>query len=248
MQFLTSLVGGSANLYLNAALALGIVLVLVVLGLWLLKLVFRASTGVVLGRRRLSVIDSLPVDGKRRLLIVRRDNVEHLLLVGGQQDLVVESGFTAELQPAAPRPVPTMRRTAVAGMGRAPALRRAAVDAAKRAAVADAAEAPEQAPAAPLAPPLPSNDHEPVRASLERLRDYARTPLQRRPASIRHTGLMRPLGRIEPALVPANTDNSIQSHADSATRMRAEALDPEEGDGQAFGRLSDPDKQRDEGY
>ena len=87
-----------------------------------------------------------------------------------------------------------------------------------------------------------------MRASLERLRDYARTPLQRRPASIRHTGLMRPLGRIEPALVPANTDNSIQSHADSATRMRAEALDPEEGDGQAFGRLSDPDKQGDEGY
>jgi flagellar biogenesis protein FliO len=249
MQFLTSLVGGSANLYLNAALALGIVLALIVLGLWVLKLVFRASTGVVLGRnRRLAVVDSLPVDGKRQLLIVRRDNVEHLLLVGGQQDVVVESGFTAELQPAAPRPVPTMRRAAVAGVARTAALKRAAADSPKRAAAAEPPEAQDPGPTASLTPPLPSNDHEPVRASLERLRDYARTPLQRRPASIRHTGLMRPLGRIEPALVPANTDNSVQSLADSATRMRAEALDPEEGDGQAFGRLSDPDKQRDEGY
>ena len=36
MQFMTSLFGGSAGTLLNAAFALGIVLVLIVFGLWLL--------------------------------------------------------------------------------------------------------------------------------------------------------------------------------------------------------------------
>jgi flagellar protein FliO/FliZ len=240
MQFLTSLVGGSANLYLNGALALGIVLVLIVLGLWALKLVLRTSTGVVLGRnRRLSLVENLPIDSKRQLLIVRRDTVEHLILVGGPQDVVVESGFTPDVQPAAPRPVPTVRRQApaVSGPQRAPAPKRA---------IAVEASPPE--PQTLATPPLPSNDHEPVRASLERLRDYARAPVQRKPASIRHTGLMRPISRIEPALVPANTDNSIEGHADSAKRVRAEAFEPEDDGGQGFGRYSDPDNQRDEGY
>jgi flagellar biogenesis protein FliO len=237
MQFLTSLVGGSANLYLNGALALGIVLVLIVLGLWLLKLVLRTSTGVVLGRnRRLAVVENLAIDSKRQLLIVRRDNTEHLILVGGAHDVVVESGFTPDVQPAAPRPVPTVRRPAVASL-RAAAARRAA-----------ATETPPAEPATPASPQLPSNDHEPVRASLDRLRDYARTPLPRKPASLRHTGLMRPVSRIEPALVPANTDNSVQLRADSAKRVRAEGPDPDEDGGDGLERFSDSDGQRDEGY
>jgi hypothetical protein len=239
MQFLTSLVGGSANLYLNGALALGIVLVLIVLGLWLLKLVLRTSTGVVLGRnRRLSVVENLAVDGKRQLLIVRRDSVEHLILVGGAQDVVIESGFVPDVQPAAPRPVPVVRRPGMASLRAAAAARRAAA----------AAEAPPVEPATPSTPPLPSNDHEPVRASLDRLRDYARSPLPRKPASIRHTGLMRPVSRVEPALVPANTDNSVQLRGDSAKRVRAEGLDPDEDGGDGLERFSDSDGQRDEGY
>jgi flagellar biogenesis protein FliO len=39
---------------------------------------------------RLGVIDSIPVDAKRRLVLVRRDQFEHLLLVGGPTDIVVE--------------------------------------------------------------------------------------------------------------------------------------------------------------
>ena len=39
---------------------------------------------------RLAVIDYASVDARRRLILVRRDNVEHLLMIGGPTDIVVE--------------------------------------------------------------------------------------------------------------------------------------------------------------
>ncbi len=42
---------------------------------------------------RLAVIDSANVDGRRKLVIIRRDNVEHLLMVGGPTDVVVETNI-----------------------------------------------------------------------------------------------------------------------------------------------------------
>lgn len=108
MQFMTSLFGGSTGTLLNAVFALGIVLVLIVIGLWLLKLFTKA--GERLGRgsdRRLQVVDSAMVDGKRKVMIIRRDNVEHVIMTGGPQDLLIESGI------AVPEPQP-MRRPAAA--------------------------------------------------------------------------------------------------------------------------------------
>jgi len=48
------------------------------------------------GKRRLAIVESLMVDGRRRLILVRKDGTEHLLLVGGANDLVVEQGPPAE--------------------------------------------------------------------------------------------------------------------------------------------------------
>jgi flagellar protein FliO/FliZ len=42
---------------------------------------------------RLGIVDSFDLDRKRQLVIVRRDNVEHLLMIGGPNDLVIESQF-----------------------------------------------------------------------------------------------------------------------------------------------------------
>lgn len=39
---------------------------------------------------RLAVIDAATVDGRRRLVLIRRDNIEHLLMIGGPTDVVVE--------------------------------------------------------------------------------------------------------------------------------------------------------------
>jgi len=45
------------------------------------------------GRRRLSVVEIAPLDGKRRLVLVRRDDREHLLVVGATGETVVERGI-----------------------------------------------------------------------------------------------------------------------------------------------------------
>lgn len=47
-------------------------------------------------RRRLQMIEVLPVDARRRLVLVRRDDVEHLLLIGPNDALLVERGIGTE--------------------------------------------------------------------------------------------------------------------------------------------------------
>jgi len=46
--------------------------------------------------RRLAFIERTALEGGRKLLLVRRDDVEHLILIGGPIDLVVESGIRSE--------------------------------------------------------------------------------------------------------------------------------------------------------
>ena len=56
---------------------------------------------------RLAVIDAAAVDGRRRLVLVRRDNVEHLLMIGGPSDIVVEPNIVRAIpgrDQMAPRP------------------------------------------------------------------------------------------------------------------------------------------------
>ena len=43
--------------------------------------------------RRLGVIEQANVDGRRRLLLIRRDDVEHLVMTGGPVDVVIETGI-----------------------------------------------------------------------------------------------------------------------------------------------------------
>jgi hypothetical protein len=50
--------------------------------------------------RRLGVVESTSIDGRRRLLLVRRDNVEHLIMTGGPVDVIVETGIPAQPRPA----------------------------------------------------------------------------------------------------------------------------------------------------
>lgn len=40
---------------------------------------------------RLGLVDAFDLDRQRQLVIIRRDNVEHLLMIGGPNDLVIES-------------------------------------------------------------------------------------------------------------------------------------------------------------
>lgn len=108
-----------------------VVALVVVLAIW------RAFNQRVRGRRgqRLGISEYHELDQTRRLVLVRRDNVEHLLLIGGPADVVVESGIGA-IKPAfaapasqtadeAPRPIPMRPAPRAPGFGerRTPVLR-----------------------------------------------------------------------------------------------------------------------------
>lgn len=45
--------------------------------------------------RRLSVVEVTSIDGRRRLVLVRRDDTEHLILLGPSSELVIERGIRA---------------------------------------------------------------------------------------------------------------------------------------------------------
>jgi flagellar protein FliO/FliZ len=49
------------------------------------------------GRRagRIGIVESVALDAKRRLVLVRRDDREHLVVLGPAGDLVVERGISA---------------------------------------------------------------------------------------------------------------------------------------------------------
>jgi flagellar protein FliO/FliZ len=70
-----------------------VVLALIGVVAWLIRRFAsnRLGTNTNRGRMpRLAVIDAAAVDGRRRLVLVRRDNIEHLLMIGGPTDIVVE--------------------------------------------------------------------------------------------------------------------------------------------------------------
>jgi len=69
------------------------VLALIGVAAWLVRRFANSRLGANTNRGRmprLAVIDAAAVDGRRRLVLVRRDNVEHLLMIGGPTDIVVE--------------------------------------------------------------------------------------------------------------------------------------------------------------
>ncbi|WP_332065514.1 hypothetical protein [Bartonella sp. CB189] len=45
---------------------------------------------------RLTICDTIAIDQTRRLILIRRDNTEHLILIGGQTDIIIESNITGD--------------------------------------------------------------------------------------------------------------------------------------------------------
>ena len=87
--------------YLRYLLALLFVLGLVCALAYALRRFRLAGAGAPGGTpRRLGVVDVLPLDARRRLVLVRRDGVEHLLLLGHDHCRLVEAG----IRPAAGAP------------------------------------------------------------------------------------------------------------------------------------------------
>jgi hypothetical protein len=84
-------------LALRFIIAFVVVLALIGIAAWVVRRfgANRLGSGAGRGRQqpRLAVIDAANVDGRRRLVLIRRDNIEHLLMIGGPSDVVVEANI-----------------------------------------------------------------------------------------------------------------------------------------------------------
>ena len=175
-----------------------------------------ASAARARGRQpRLAVIDAAAVDGRRRLVLIRRDNVEHLMMIGGPTDVVVEPNIVRAAAAAtprdaraatarAPRPLPRaipladarrhwpLQPTVEPPSGRAPSAPRRACAAIVHGRAVGAAEQPPPRP--PASPPIARSAaprRQPAPASAQRVRRQAepefdvRRPRRRRAAVAR---------------------------------------------------------------
>lgn len=85
--------------YLRFALALIFVLALIGLLAWLAR---RMGFGIPVQSfrqqkksRRLGMVEVMALDGRRRLVLLRRDGVEHLVILGPAGETVIETGIPA---------------------------------------------------------------------------------------------------------------------------------------------------------
>lgn len=90
------------------------ILVALLLLLILVRIIRALTSGTFVAggrnrRQRLAVTDATAVDNQRRLVLVRRDEVEHLILIGGPSDIVVEQNIRPG-RPAAAEPVAPVAR------------------------------------------------------------------------------------------------------------------------------------------
>jgi hypothetical protein len=161
-------------------------LILLVIVLVIIKLIRSLTFGTfVAGGRnrktRLAVMDATAVDSHRRLVLVRRDDVEHLILIGGPTDVVVERDIRLG-QP---------RRAALTG------------DGGHEAAPAPRARPPEPAPQRPANPPPARAPERPQPAAPP----AARQPVREPPLP---PARLPPPPRLPPATVaaPAYSSNS----------------------------------------
>jgi flagellar protein FliO/FliZ len=119
-MFLDGVFGTEMPFVVKFFLAFLLVLGLIGVGAWGLR---RFTSGRLGGagtrgrQPRLGVIDYASVDARRRLILVRRDNVEHLLMIGGPTDVVVEANIVRAV--AAPRDVALARPAAAEPLPRA---------------------------------------------------------------------------------------------------------------------------------
>ncbi|TQN60807.1 flagellar biosynthesis protein FliO [Agrobacterium tumefaciens] len=91
-------IGTYGNNLIVAVVGVGVALLVLAIALWLLRRRSGSAPFIRGGRNRqprLQVLDATAVDARRRLVLVRRDNVEHLVMIGGPTDIVIESGIGA---------------------------------------------------------------------------------------------------------------------------------------------------------
>ncbi|MFZ5689946.1 MAG: flagellar biosynthetic protein FliO [Pseudomonadota bacterium] len=107
-----SLFGEGTSLPVRFFIAFVVVFALIGLTAWLVRRFGSGALGGAGARGRaprLAVIEAGAVDGRRKLVLIRRDNIEHLLMIGGPTDIVVEANIVrgqSSREAATSRPSP----------------------------------------------------------------------------------------------------------------------------------------------
>ncbi len=93
--FLTPVFGEDLAPIANLVVGFLIIVLAVFVCLWLWRKISGGTftVGTRARRARLGVLESAQIDSRRRLLLVRRDNVGHLVMTGGPSDVVVENNI-----------------------------------------------------------------------------------------------------------------------------------------------------------
>jgi flagellar protein FliO/FliZ len=155
----------------NRVLQIGFLLACAIAALIVLAILYRLAFAQRLrvpgGRTRqprLGLVDAFSLDGQRQLVLVRRDNVEHLVMIGGPNDVLLESQINRAVAPArensqaSPLLVPStpVRRAEVAAAP-PPTAPEAPAPVGAKAPASPPAPAPTQPPApAPAPSPAPA--------------------------------------------------------------------------------------------
>lgn len=217
MQYIEQLLGIELGLPARFLIAFVVVMLLIALTAAVIRgfagsrIPARGKRGNNL-RQRLAVGEWIAVDDKRRLVLVRRDDVEHLLLIGGDADLVVETD-TGNTKPQAVAAVPIAPpQPDVLDPPQEP--RAPAIDLAYRSPLRiEQPEQPQAAPAKPVSEFAPApKKASPVGAISARLQREADKPAARATAA----------GAGSLAAGTAAADNASES---AASQALAEALD-----------------------
>jgi len=209
MGFINDLLGNvDSNIWVLLG-GLAITIVAIVLVVWLLKFAFNASRNGLGNRvKRLGVISTAAVDNKRQLVIVRRDNKEHLIMIGGPTDVVIETGIdpeesvvqktstkrtmTSAPAPSATKPEPSVEPTASAEPT-SPAPKQPI---SKQ--PTNASNSTFSRPSPRIVPNNPApkvEEPETNVTAIEKLRELGKTRPESTASSLRYPGILRPVTR-----------------------------------------------------
>ena len=145
--------------FLAVAIGLGILIAIAFYAWRVLGRGIRSNAGRGSRPPRLALVDSFDLDRHRQLVIIRRDNVEHLIMIGGPNDLVIEQAIV-RAQPAGAE-----RREPPAPLSGGEISRAPAIDV-----------------KTPVEPPPPPMTPAPLRPALEPEVGSLKQPLAARPA------------------------------------------------------------------
>lgn len=240
MQFMTNMIGD--NKILLWILAAAAILLAALIGVLLYRLVFgrRLRGGGGRARQpRLGVVDAYDLDRHRQLVIVRRDNIEHLVMIGGPNDILIESTIVRAQPAGMSQDARTVRDPAGIAAGGYPdeneAVESGRPAAASIALAMGARQAPEPAQARSDAGAAPASSDF----------DLIQTPAQM-PAQMPARTPVAPGRPSPPAMPPLRPSRDESARVDLQTRAEASRPDASRPDASRPGEPAKPEISRPE--